>query len=99
MVSGSCTPSTPGLHKGSSKIYPGSTTVAHLNMSDIPDIPIVVPDLGEQKEILSHIRAAVRRQELTVSKLQQQMELLTERRQSVINAAVTGELAVSGRVK
>ena len=76
-----------------------STTVAHLNMGDIPDIPIVVPDLSEQKEILTHIRAAVRRQELTVSKLQKQVDLLAERRQSVITAAVTGELVVSGSVE
>ena len=73
-----------------------STIVAHLNMSDIRDIPIVVPDLSEQKEILAHIRAAVRRQELTVAKLQKQIDLLAERRQAVITAAVTGRLAVPG---
>ena len=71
-----------------------STTVAHINMSDIPDIPIVVPDPDQQQEILAHIRATICRQEPVVTKLQKQIELLTERRQALITAAVTGELDV-----
>ena len=68
-----------------------ATTVAYLNMSDIPDIPIAVPDLREQRQLLSHIRSEVRRHEETVSKLDKQINLLAERRQALITAIVTGK--------
>ena len=72
-----------------------ATTVAHLNMSDIHDIPIAVPDLREQQQLLGRIRSNVRRHEETVSKLNKQIDLLTERRQALITAVVTGEMPVS----
>lgn len=71
-----------------------ATTVAHLNMSDIPDIPIAIPDLKEQQQLLVRIRSEVRRHEETVSKLKKQIDLLAERRQSLITAVVTGEMLV-----
>ena len=72
-----------------------ATTVAHLNMSDIHDIPIAVPDLREQQQLLSRIRSEVRRHEETVSKLNKQINLLAEQRQALITAVVTGEMPVS----
>ena len=72
-----------------------ATTVAHLNMSDIHDIPIAVPDLNEQQRILARIRMEVRRHEQTVSMLNKQIELLIERRKALITAVVTGEMPVS----
>ena len=73
-----------------------TTTVAHINMSDIPDIPVALPDLDEQQAILSHIQSEVRRQENIVSKLRKQITLLDKRRQALITTAVTGEFAVPG---
>ena len=72
-----------------------ATTVAHLNMSDIYDIPIVVPVLSEQQQLLNRIRSEVHRHEETVSKLNKQIDLLAERRQALITAVVTGEMPVS----
>jgi len=71
-----------------------TTTVAHLNMSDIPDIPITVPDLKEQQQLLLRIRSEVRRNEEAVSRLNKQIDLLAERRQASITAVVTGEMKV-----
>ena len=71
-----------------------ATTVAHLNMSDIPGIPIAVPDLREQQQLLIRIRSEVRRHDETVSRLNRQIDLLSQRRQSLITAVVTGEMAV-----
>ncbi len=71
-----------------------ATTVAHLNMSDIHDIPIVVPNLDEQQQILAQVRVEVRRHEQTVSMLDKQITLLAERRRALITAAVTGGMAV-----
>ena len=73
-----------------------ATTVAHLNMSDIPDIPIAVPDLREQQQLLIRIRSEVRRNEETVSKLNKQINFLAERRQALITAVISGEMSVSG---
>ena len=72
-----------------------ATTVAHLNMSDIPDIPVVVPDLREQQQLLTRIRSEVCRHDETVSRLNNQIDLLAERRQALIAAAVTGEMPAS----
>ena len=73
-----------------------ATTVAHLNMGDIPDIPIGVPDLKEQQQLLIRIRSEVHRNEETVSRLNKQIDLLAERRQALIAAAVTGEMSAPG---
>lgn len=73
-----------------------ATTVAHLNMSDIHDIPIAVPDKDEQQRILAQVRTEVRRHEEAVSKLNEQITLLAERRKALITAVVTGEMPVPG---
>jgi type I restriction enzyme S subunit len=75
-----------------------STTVAHINMSDIPDIPIVTPPLVEQARILDVVRPQVAAQEDLSVALNGQIDLLIEHRQALITAAVTGELAVPGVV-
>ena len=67
-----------------------ATTVAHLNVGDIPDIPIAVPDLREQQRLLIHIRSEVRRNEETVSRLNKQIDFLAERRRTLITAVITG---------
>ena len=73
-----------------------STTVAHLNMADIPGIPVAVPPTAEQSLIVSEIeREALRLGRLTVE-LARQVELLRERRQALITAAITGELDIPG---
>ena len=72
------------------------TTVAHLNMSDIHDIPIAVPDKDEQQRILAQVRTEVRRHEEAVTKLNKQITLLAERRQALITAVVTGGMPAPG---
>ena len=71
-----------------------STTVAHLNMSDIPDMPVVVPPLDVQGRILDEIRAAISHQEGSTSLLMKQIHLLREYRRALITAAVTGEIDI-----
>ena len=72
-----------------------ATTVPHINMSDIPDIPIALPPREEQDRLLSVIREKVRQAEEINKKLNRQVLLLTEHRQALITAAVTGELEVA----
>ena len=76
------------------EVLSNATTVAHLNMSDIPDIPIAVPSLAEQRRILDIVAHEVDRQERASRVLERQIDLLAERRQALITAAVTGELDI-----
>jgi type I restriction enzyme S subunit len=73
-----------------------STTVAHLNMSDIANIPIAVPPLDEQREIVRAIQLETERVDMVVAKLLRQLDSLTEQRQTMITAAVTGETDIPG---
>ncbi|MCU1372523.1 MAG: hypothetical protein JWO77_3717 [Ilumatobacteraceae bacterium] len=78
------------------EVLSNSTTVAHLNMSDISDIPIVVPPLDEQESVLTILRRKTAAQEGIVAGLERQIRLLVEHRQALITAAVTGELEIPG---
>lgn len=62
----------------------------------IRDAPIVLPPLQLQGGIVSRIKTGQRRLDKTMTSLTRQIELLTERRQAVITAAVTGEFTVPG---
>jgi len=68
-----------------------STTVAHINMADIPDVPIVVPPLDVQRQLLTKIHAEVDLLETLAALAAKQIILLREHRQALITAAVTGE--------
>lgn len=72
------------------------STVSHLNMSDIRDIPLLLPPLEEQDEWLAQINDQVLKARELRSRLDRQVELLREHRQALITAAVTGRVAVSG---
>ncbi len=71
-----------------------TSTVAHLNMRDIPDIPLLVPPLREQQTILTRLARDERRNAGIVQRLDRQIELLTEHRQALITAAVTGQIPI-----
>lgn len=73
-----------------------STTVAHINMSDIPDIPLALPTLAEQEHVLDAVRTEMSRLAGIQRSLTQQISLLVERRQALITAAVTGQIEVPG---
>ena len=56
--------------------------------------PHPIPPLSEQRGIADFLDAETARIDTLVSKLQRQIDLLTERRQAVITAAVTGKLEI-----
>ena len=72
------------------------STVAHLNMSDIRNIPLMLPPLKEQDRWLSQIDEQVAWSRTAREKLERQVVLLTEHRQALITAAVSGEFEVPG---
>ncbi|HEY4894696.1 MAG TPA: restriction endonuclease subunit S, partial [Solirubrobacteraceae bacterium] len=70
------------------------STVPHLNMSDIADIPLWVPDIETQQRIANHLDEATSRIDGMVDAITKQIALLGEHRQAIVTAAVTGQLDI-----
>jgi len=71
------------------------TTLPHLNMSDIADIPLWVPDLKAQQAIADQLDETTKTIDEVVAVIEQQLALLNEHRQALITAAVTGQLDIA----
>jgi type I restriction enzyme, S subunit len=67
----------------------------HLEGS-IRDIPIVLPPLSVQDEMLDEARSYRAPFAEAISVLERQMEMLTERRRALVTAAVTGQMSFPG---
>lgn len=74
------------------------STVAHFNMSDIGQIPLLLPPKQEQQEIVDHLQVTTKRFDDLLSQAQSAITLLQERRTALISAAVTGQIDVRGWV-
>lgn len=66
-----------------------------LGLQDVSSLPIPLPALSQQNKIVRRIDHLLRMQEEARNKVRRQLELLTERRQALITAAVTGQIDVS----
>ena len=62
---------------------------------DLQMLRIPLPPLNEQKEIVRTIRRQNNQIDALTDRVRRQQELLCERRQALITAAVTGQLDVS----
>ncbi len=62
---------------------------------DLQSLRIPLPPVEEQRKIVEKIRASNRRIDELVDKLDRQIDLLAERRQALITAAVTGQFDVT----
>ncbi|MBF6098312.1 hypothetical protein IU510_09510 [Nocardia cyriacigeorgica] len=72
-----------------------TTNLASTNSSKILGFPIPMPSLAEQRNLAAEVaceHSVIRR---TARALERQLDLLSERRQSLITAAVTGQFDVS----
>lgn len=64
-------------------------------MPDLEGLKVPLPTVDEQRQLVAELRRRLRNIDDTVNALNRQIELLRERRQALITAAVTGELAVA----
>ena len=71
-------------------------TIVHLTGEKLREHRFPWPPLEEQREIVRQLDSAREKVERTVTRLDQQINLLAERRQALITAAVTGELEIQG---
>jgi type I restriction enzyme S subunit len=74
------------------------STVAHFNMSDIGNIPIMLPQIEEQSTIAIFLDQETAKIDELIAEAQRAIELLKERRTALISAAVTGKIDVRGLV-
>lgn len=73
----------------------GGMGVPHLFQEDIKKIRILCPSIERQKEIADFLDHELVRFDKILVRLENQIEKLSERRQAIITAAVTGDLEIS----
>jgi type I restriction enzyme, S subunit len=72
------------------------STVAHFNMSDIGNIPMLIPPLSEQREIVAYLNRRTAEIDAAIERAQREIELIEEYRTTLIAHAVTGKIDVRG---
>lgn len=70
------------------------TTIFNLSLASIRSLPIALPTLDEQLEIVSSIEAGIAPVDITISHIECEIELLREYRTRLIVDVVTGKLDV-----
>lgn len=71
------------------------STVLHFNMSDINNIPVLLPPLNEQEDLVAFIRQESSKIDDIVKIQQNQIDKLKEYKTSLINSAVTGKIKIT----
>ena len=61
---------------------------------DLGSIPVCLPDIDEQKEILDYVKAYEEKSNQMIGKLEKEIELLREYRTRLISDVVTGQMDV-----
>ena len=72
------------------------TTLPILNNDFLRSLPISAPPVHHQQDIVNRLDRRADQVQAVTERLRAQIDLLAERRQALITAAVAGELAVSG---
>ena len=68
--------------------------IVNLTKGIVGNMPIPLPPIDEQKHIVSFIRNATEPIDSAISRCEQMIELLTERKQILINDVVTGKIKI-----
>lgn len=77
----------------------GGTTIKHIYISILAKMNLALPDVNEQQEIVSYIDSKCLKLDGLISKAEQAIQLMQERRTALISAAVTGKIDVRDWVK
>jgi type I restriction enzyme S subunit len=71
------------------------STREKITKDEMNRIIIPVPPCDQQEDLVDYIAAELHKQNMLKKRWQRQLELLVERRQALITAAVTGQFDVS----
>lgn len=82
--------------KGVFLMEAGKSAVPGVDRNDLHPIPVVVPPLDEQQAIVAHLDAACTKLDSLIAAAAAAITRLTEYRQALISAAVTGKINVCG---
>ena len=74
------------------------STVSHLRVSQVENIPVIVPAQPEVPVISSQINQLASGFNALINEATQSISLIQERRSALISAAVTGQIDVRGLV-
>jgi restriction endonuclease S subunit len=74
------------------------TTVSGIRQSKLVQIPVLVPSLAEQREVVGHLKEQTAKIDDLIAETKRFIELSRERRNALITAAVTGQIDVRGEV-
>ncbi len=75
-----------------------STNLASISSTNLMELPVVLPPVGEQNEILRFIEVQKVQFDALTAEAETAIRLLRERRTALISAAVTGKIDVRGIV-
>ena len=71
-----------------------STNLASISSTNLMELPVILPPVGEQEAILLFITEQTLRFDTLTAEAQRTIDLLQERRTALISAAVTGQIDV-----
>ncbi len=78
------------------RLYTRSNTTfdRRIKQNDLDNLPIPIPPMDEQRDIVAHINEQTTQIDALISKTQEHIALARERRSALITAAVTGQIDV-----
>lgn len=74
--------------------HAGGTTIKHIYISRIVKMPIPLPPLDVQRRVVGKVQSIDRHHQQLIQTLDRSVDLLQERRQALITAAVTGQIGI-----
>lgn len=83
-----------GAAKSFIELLSVGSTVAHFNMSDIGNIPLLLPPLQEQQEIATRIKSIQRQFQPPINSAENGIEKLQELKHTLITSAVLGQIMI-----
>ena len=77
----------------------GGTTIPHMNMAYINETPLLIPNQQEQTLIADYLDTVTAKIDAAIAQQQKMIDLLNERKQIIINRAVTKGLNPNAKMK
>lgn len=72
------------------------STVGHLRVGEVGELPLLLPPLNEQRALIEFVGDKLAKLQELATQASQAIELMMERRTALISAAVTGQIDVRG---